>query len=251
MLSIVFNFYFFIFAENKLGMQKNRSSFFKFFRDKNLDLYNSQIKTPAYLDLDSYFPDYKILESQWGVIKKEIVNVIDSKKTLPKFHEVDDGQEYISDNDGLGWSLLNIKLYGMWHAKNRGLCPKTSDILKNMKSVKSAYFSVLSPGKHIPPHYGPYKGILRYQLALSVPKEGDCKIFVDGNPYFWKEGKSVLFDDTFVHEVVNNTKERRIALLLDVKRSVPGFFAIYDWCLFKIIQTLVLLNNTFSKSDLK
>ena len=30
-------------------------------------------------------------------------------------------------------------------------------------------FSILAPGKHIPPHDGPYKGVLRYHLGLVVP----------------------------------------------------------------------------------
>ena len=230
-------------------MQNNRHGIFKLFRDANLKLYNYIIKTPAYLDLEEYFPEYKIIEENWLEIKKEIESVIDSGKTLPKFHEIDDGQEYISDNDGLSWHLLNLLLYTMWHKKNAELCPKTTSLLKNIKSVKSAYFSILEPGKHIPPHKGPYKGILRYQLAISVPKKGECKILVDGRPYCWKEGESVLFDYTYTHQVVNNTSEPRIALLLDVKRNIPGFFIRqYDSFVFRLIQLLVILNNTFSKS---
>ena len=130
--------------------------------------------------------------------------------------------------------------------------PKTVKLLEPMKNVKGFYFSILAPGKHIPPHKGPYKGIIRYQLALSVPKNGECKILVDGNPHYWTEGKGVLFDDTYTHEVLNNTQEKRIALLLDVKREVPGFFMRqYDKLIFKTIQLLLILNNTFSKSSLK
>ena len=230
-------------------MQNNRNIIFKLFRDANLKLYNYRIKTSAYLELEEYFPEYKILEENWLEIKKEIESVMDSGKTLPKFHEIDDGQEYISDNDGLSWHLLNLLLYTMWHKKNAELCPKTTSLLKKIKSVKSAYFSILEPGKHIPPHKGPYKGIIRYQLAISVPKKGECKILVDGKPYYWKEGESVLFDDTYTHEVVNNTSEYRVALLLDVKRNIPGFFMRqYDSFVFRLIQFLVVLNNTFSKS---
>ena len=232
-------------------MQNNRGWLFKFFRDNNLKYYNSKIKTPAYLDLDKYFEDYTILEESWGEIKQEIESVINSGKTLPKFHEVDDGQEYISNNDGLSWSLLNLLLYEMWHEKNCDLCPKTASILRGLSSVKSAYFSILAPGKHIPPHKGPYKGIIRYQLALSVPKNGECKIIVDDKDCFWEEGKSVLFDDTYTHEVINNTNEVRIALLLDIKREISGFLKYYDMFVFKLIKSLVVLNNTFSKSKLK
>jgi len=233
-------------------MQNNRNGLFRFFRDNNLKLYNSKIKTEAYLDLETYFPEYSILEDNWKDIQKEILGVMDSGKVLPKFHEVDDGQEYISDNDGLSWSLLNLMVYNMWHKKNTRLCPKTTFLLKKMKCVKGVCFSVLAPGKHIPAHKGPYKGIIRYQLALKVPKNGECKIFVDDVPYFWTEGKSVLFDDTYTHEVVNNTTEYRVALLLDIKREVPGFFMKkYDFFIFKLIQFLVILNNTFGKSEMK
>ena len=232
--------------------QNNRNILFTFFRDNNLKLYNRYIKTPAYLDLNSFFPEHVKLESAWREIKEEIEGVIASNKVLPRFHEVDDGQQYISDNDGLEWSLFNLKIYGMWHEENRSLCPKTCEILGSMKNVKSAYFSILAPGKHIPAHTGPYKGILRYQLALSVPKVGECKLFVDHKPYFWKEGESVLFDDTYLHEVINNTDEKRIALLLDVKRPVSGFFMkIYDSFVFRLIQFLVVMNNSFKKSSLK
>lgn len=232
-------------------MQNNRTNLFKFFRDSNLEFYNSKIKTPSFLNLEEYFPEHRILEENWVEIKKEIEGVVNSGKKLPKFHELDDGQEYISDNDGVSWSLLNLLLYGMWHKKNAGLCPKTTSLLKKMKCVKSAYFSVLSPGKHIPPHKGPYKGIIRYQLAISVPKKGECKIIVDNKDHFWIEGKSVLFDDTYTHEVVNNTEEHRIALLLDIKRKIPGFFMRqYDKFVFLLIQSLVVLNKTFSKSKI-
>ena len=82
-------------------MQNNRGGFFKLFRDSNLKLYNSKIKTEAYLDLETYFPEYSILEESWRDVQKEILGVMDSGRVLPKFHEVDDGQEYISDRDGL------------------------------------------------------------------------------------------------------------------------------------------------------
>jgi len=231
-------------------MQKNRSWLFKFFRDKNLKCYNSKIKTPAYLDFEEFFPDHKILEENWKEIKLEVEGVIRSGKTLPKFHEIDDGQSYISDNNEGSWELISLLLYDMWHPKNVDLCPKTTSLIKGLSGVKSAYFSVLSPGKIIPPHVGPYKGIIRYQLALSVPKNGECKLVVDGKDYFWKEGEGVLFDDTYLHAVQNNTEEVRIALLLDVKRKIPGFLKYYDFFIFKLIQILLVLNNTFGKSKI-
>ena len=56
---------------------------------------------------------------------------------------------------------------------------------------------MLSPGKHIPAHRGPYKGVLRYHLGLKIPepREG-CRIRVGEEVRHWEEGASLLFDDT-------------------------------------------------------
>src|SRR4051812_31569052 len=37
--------------------------------------------------------------------------------------------------------------------------------------MTTAMFSVLLPHKHIPPHRGPWKGVLRYHLALRTPAD--------------------------------------------------------------------------------
>jgi beta-hydroxylase len=47
---------------------------------------------------------------------------------------------------------------------------------------------------------------------------------VDGQRLLWREGKTLVFDDTYEHEVWNQTAEERVVLLLHVKRPVrfPG-----------------------------
>jgi len=91
--------------------------------------------------------------------------------------------------------------------------------------MTTAFFSILSPGKHIPEHRGVFKGIMRYHLGLKVPENAkDCCIRVDEVSAYWQEGKGMLFDDTYQHEVWNNTDEIRVVLLMDVIRPLrfPG-----------------------------
>lgn len=197
-------------------------------------------RTSAFLDLDTYFPEYKVLEENWETIRDEIMQVLD-ENSVPQFHEIDSGQEFISNNDNKAWNVFVVKCYGMWLHRNAEKCPKTHDLFKDMKHVKTINFSILAPGKYIPPHQGPYKGIMRYQLPLEVPKNGECYIIVDDRRHYWRDGESVLFDDTFTHEVHNKTDERRIALLLDVKRddlSLP--MRIFDWFYYKLFQVVII-----------
>ena len=82
-------------------------------------------------------------------------------------------------------------------------------------------FSILSPRKHIPDHCGPYKGIVRYHLALKVPEPREqCRIRVGDEIVTWEEGRSLIFDDTYEHEVWNDTDGERVVLFVDVVRPL-------------------------------
>jgi len=49
---------------------------------------------------------------------------------------------------------------------------------------------------------------------------GDCRIEVGGETRGWQNGKLLILDDTFPHQVWNNTAERRVVLLMQVRRPV-------------------------------
>jgi ornithine lipid ester-linked acyl 2-hydroxylase len=88
--------------------------------------------------------------------------------------------------------------------------------------MTTAMFSILSPRKHILDHRGPYKGVLRYHLGLIVPRDAQaCRIRVGEDFRHWVEGESMIFDDTYNHEVWNDTDETRVVLFVDVLRPLP------------------------------
>ena len=43
---------------------------------------------------------------------------------------------------------------------------------------------------------------------------------MDGEPYSWRDGESVVFDETYVHEAYNKTQQNRIILFCDVERPL-------------------------------
>ncbi len=85
----------------------------------------------------------------------------------------------------------------------------------------TAFFSILAPGKHIPAHRGAYNGVLRFHLGLIVPgPAGACRIRVADQICTWREGESLIFDDSFNHEVWNDTDGWRVVLFVDVARPL-------------------------------
>uniref|UniRef100_A0A3Q0SQL3 Aspartyl/asparaginy/proline hydroxylase domain-containing protein n=1 Tax=Amphilophus citrinellus TaxID=61819 RepID=A0A3Q0SQL3_AMPCI len=76
-------------------------------------------------------------------------------------------------------------------------------------------FSVMQPGTHVWPHTGPTNCRLRMHLGLVIPKHG-CKIRCTNDTREWEEGKVLIFDDSFEHEVWQEADSYRLIFIVDV-----------------------------------
>jgi aspartyl/asparaginyl beta-hydroxylase (cupin superfamily) len=81
-------------------------------------------------------------------------------------------------------------------------------------------FSRLAPRTHIKAHCGPTNLRLTAHLGLIVPTQASpddaarCQIRVGERWHSWAPGQIILFDDSYEHEVQNDTDEERVVLLL-------------------------------------
>jgi aspartyl/asparaginyl beta-hydroxylase (cupin superfamily) len=108
---------------------------------------------------------------------------------------------------------------------NRQLCPNTAALIDGIPNVFQAFFSILEGGKSLPAHRSPYWGYLRYHLAIEVPDSGPTpRMRVNDRWLSWCEGKGMLFDDSWEHELINENPELRSVLIVDIARpaNVPG-----------------------------
>jgi beta-hydroxylase len=102
--------------------------------------------------------------------------------------------------------------------------------------MTTAFFSILSPHKHIGEHRGPYRGVLRYHLGLKVPEPADAAgIRVGGEVRHWSEGSSLVFDDGYEHSAWNDTEGTRVVLFMDVLRPLRRPAADINGALIKLI----------------
>jgi beta-hydroxylase len=74
-------------------------------------------------------------------------------------------------------------------------------------------------------HRDPFAGSLRYHLGLETPNDDRCFIEVDGQRYSWRDGESVVFDETFIHWAQNGSDKDRIILFCDVERPLKTRWA--------------------------
>jgi ornithine lipid ester-linked acyl 2-hydroxylase len=180
------------------------------------------------------FPWVTYIEDNWTVIREEAEQLLDDQAALPNFQEISKDQIEITDDDR--WKTFFIYGYGFEAKLGVEMCPRTAELMRQIPGMTTAMISILSPRKHILDHRGPYKGVLRYHLGLIVPEDAaSCRIRVGEDIRHWEAGKSLVFDDTFNHEVWNDTDETRVVLFVDVLRPLPFPESLINRAIIKAI----------------
>lgn len=186
--------------------------------------FDHRIHAPHQLDIASNFPGAGKFISRWTAIRDEALVLSRSMARIPRLHDVMQEQADISAADEIDWRIFVLKAYGAEIPRNMACCPILCAVLRDSPEVLSATISFLAPGKHVPRHSGPFRGIMRFHLGLSMPRAADGRpgsvLMVEDSEYRIDDGAGLLWDDTYPHEVWNDTNQVRIALLLDVWR--PG-----------------------------
>lgn len=179
------------------------------------------------------FPWLWYLEHNTSLIQADLENLLTQRERLPLFHELSPDQRSISRDDR--WRTYFFRGFGYDSNDCQKRCPNTTEVLRNIPGLVTAFFSILAPGAHIPRHRGVFKGLLRVHLGLQVPKGDGCRMWLDGHTVQWKEGEAFVFDDTRPHEVWNDTDQERVVLLMDIVRPLRAPTAWLNQALLKAI----------------
>ncbi|XP_070238452.1 aspartyl/asparaginyl beta-hydroxylase isoform X6 [Bos mutus] len=170
----------------------------------------------------------KSLERNWKLIRDEGLAAMD--RTHGLFLPEDENLREKGD-----WSQFTLWQQGR---KNENACkgaPKTCSLLDKFPETTGCRrgqikYSIMHPGTHVWPHTGPTNCRLRMHLGLVIPKEG-CKIRCANETRTWEEGKVLIFDDSFEHEVWQDAASFRLIFIVDVwhpeltphqRRSLPA-----------------------------
>ena len=181
-----------------------------------------------------HFPWVDHIEKNWKTIREELDVILQRREDLPNFQDISPDQKHLAKEDK--WKTFFFFAYGLEAPGNCARAPRTMELLKSIPGAKTAFFSILSPRMHIPAHCGPYKGVIRYHLGLIVPEPKEqCRIRVADSIAHWEEGRSMFFDDTFEHEVWNDTDGQRVVLFMDVMRPLRFPMSLINGFIIKAI----------------
>jgi len=175
------------------------------------------------------------LEASWPKIRQELDFLLQNPEKIPSFHQISPDQKRISKGDN--WKTFGLYVYGERIDANCELCPQTAAAIRAIPNMRTAMFSILKPHYHIVPHKGPTRAVVRVHLGLKVPANREkLWIRVDDQILHWEEGKVIIFDDAYEHEVRNDTDELRAVLFLDVDRPMDRMGTLMNKILFSLIK---------------
>ncbi len=198
-------------------------------------------KNPAMTrDYLEHYPELAILEQNWDAIQKECRELMALGEQLPHIKRAG-GRFTETGIHDIEWTTFMFKS-GRFLEENCRRAPETTALLRRIPGLSMAFFSILGPGQYIRPHWGYYKGFLRYHLGLVVPHNNadescwirvnddrvaydkrDRSVIEETEKYYWHEGEGILFDDTYLHDASNESDEARAVLYLDLRKPLPWY----------------------------
>ena len=185
---------------------------------ERLIAWGSRVGNPTFFE-NELFPWARALEEGTPAIRRELDAVLRDLDQVPNFQDISTDQRHLSSDDD--WKTYFFYAFGFRADHGCAQCPETARLIESVPGMQTAFFSILAPGKHLPDHRGTFKGVIRYHLGLLVPEpKEECRIRVGEDVRHWEEGKSLIFDDTYRHEVWNDTAGTRVVLFMDVVRPL-------------------------------
>jgi ornithine lipid ester-linked acyl 2-hydroxylase len=199
---------------------------------ERLNFRYAKFGNPCVYD-NKLFPWAAGIESNWTTIRSELDRVLARRDEFPNVQDITIDAKSIT-NDA-SWKIFLLLAYGVRSELNIALCPETWRIVQQIPGLKTAMFSVFEPGKRLPPHRGPYNGVLRLHLGLLVPEhDGNLAIRIGPEVRRWSEGRILIFDDAYEHEAWNETDKPRVVLFVDFEKPLKFPVSIINHLLLRL-----------------
>lgn len=235
--------------EKKAFFKQGINSVFTWLEDRGL-LQPTPAFIPDYLRL---YPQLQLLADGYEDIRAETEALLQIKHKLTDVSAL--GGAYTQSGiHVIQWKSFMFKS-GKFIDANCARAPKTAAMLKQIDGLYTAFLSILEPDQYITPHWGYYKGFLRYHLGVVIPNNnanGECWLRVNDDPepnalrdpaaieegevYYWKNGEGIVFNDNYLHDARNSSDEIRVVLWLDLRRRMSWYLQIFNILCLEIVH---------------
>ena len=187
-------------------------------------------------------PGLNEVAGRWTAMRDEIEPLMRERETIPPLGRISPDHRRIASTPA--WKSFFFQGYGFHARKNEARCPTIVDAIGQIPGVNVAFLSIMEPGTHVPRHRGLTKSWLNCHLPLLLPDDGGrCEIAINGETVQWREGQWLVFDETYPHEVWNDSRQPRVMLLLQVQRQMRLAGHLVSRALYHTIRHSSFVND--------
>jgi aspartate beta-hydroxylase len=184
-------------------------------------LYFPGMPATPYFDRN-LFPWIEEFEAQTDRIRDELEAVLPSEHGRERVFTSDEieQQNLRGDTGPVTWNGYYFYRHGERRDDNAARCPVTAAAIDALPLSRvpghgpEVLYSVFTPGTHLLPHQGVTNTRVVGHLPLIIPEA--CALKVGGEVHEWREGRVVVFDDTYEHEAWNRGERTRVVMIFDL-----------------------------------
>jgi Aspartyl/Asparaginyl beta-hydroxylase len=156
----------------------------------------------------------ELLEQNVDMFREEFAGID------PNQYQVDTRDEKAGLTDGRNWTVFPFyDGFGKLQHANARRCPRIAKFLGSHAGVGSigcmAFFSIMNAGTHVPRHTSELNTRMRYHLGIEVP-DRDIHFGIHDQLISWQQDRCIKIDDSYEHEVFQQSDRRRVVFVLDV-----------------------------------
>ncbi len=190
-------------------------------RQRPTFLFVPDLPPTPYLDR-ALFDWIDAFEAQTPAIRSELERLLPSARGRERVFTSEEleRQNLRGADQAPSWNGYYFYRHGERRDDNCAACPATAMALDALPLARvrahapEVLLSVFTPGTHLLPHRGVTNTRVVGHLPLIIPP--DCSLRVGGEQHDWREGRVVVFDDTYEHEAWNRSDRTRVVLIFDL-----------------------------------
>src|SRR6185503_13741357 len=143
----------------------------------------SAVPCEPFID-STFFPWLATLQESSDAISAELEQLLKDQRAFTEHANVRPDAGAISSRTA--WRSFFFLSSGRWSKLAESRCPETTQLLRSVPQIITAYFSMLGPRTSIKEHRGPWRGQLRLHLGIKVPSDpAACTLTVGGIERAW------------------------------------------------------------------
>lgn len=132
-------------------------------------------------------------------------------------------------------------IFFKWYGENRDTFINVPAFHEPWQYIQTIGVSIFNKKVSTSKHFGPLRPTLRVLYNLNDITDRSAYITVGGHEHYWQDEKLFIFDDTLMHQSINETDKVRYCLFVDMVR--PSLFTAL------LRPAITMVNQVFRRAN--